>query len=101
MDVIRTILLAHEAEDRRAYPYHLPDYNEHVRLIGEADLATVSIIMGADAIVHRLTSNGRDFVDLARDDERWERVKKRIGKVGGAPFDIWLDLLRHDVLGHV
>src|SRR5262245_51782219 len=41
---------------------------------------------GPEAIPRSLTWKGHEFLDLARDQERWNRAKAIIAKVGGAPI---------------
>jgi hypothetical protein len=36
----------------------------------------------------RLTWEGHEFLDAARDDTRWEKAKSAISKVGGWSFEI-------------
>jgi Hypothetical protein (DUF2513) len=40
-----------------------------------------------------LTWKGHEFLDLARDPERWNRAKSIIAKVGGASISVWLKVL--------
>jgi hypothetical protein len=46
-----------------------------------------------DAIATSLTWKGHEFLDLARDQQRWNRAKAIIGKVGGAPISVWTKVL--------
>lgn len=48
---------------------------------------------GPEAIPTGLTWKGHEFLDLARDQERWNRAKAIIAKVGGAPIPVWMKLL--------
>ena len=40
-----------------------------------------------------LTWKGHEFLDLARDQDRWVRAKVIIDKVGGAPISVWTKVL--------
>jgi len=48
---------------------------------------------GPEAIPRSLTWKGHEFLDLARDQERWNRAKSIINKVGGAPITVWMKVL--------
>jgi hypothetical protein len=46
-----------------------------------------------EAIPTSLTWKGHEFLDLARDQERWNRAREIIAKVGGAPISVWTKVL--------
>jgi hypothetical protein len=48
---------------------------------------------GPEAIPMNLTWKGHEFLDLARDPDRWSRARAIIAKVGGAPISVWLKVL--------
>ncbi len=48
---------------------------------------------GPEVIPTSLTWKGHEFLDLARDHERWNRAKAIIAKVGGAPISVWMKVL--------
>jgi hypothetical protein len=48
---------------------------------------------GPEAMPTSLTWKGHEFLDLARDQERWNRAKAIIGKIGGAPISVWMKVL--------
>lgn len=48
---------------------------------------------GPEAIPTSLTWKGHEFLNLARDQERWTRVKAIIAKVGSAPISVWMKVL--------
>ena len=48
---------------------------------------------GPEALPRSLTWKGHEFLDLARDPERWNRAKAAIAKVGGAPISVWMKVL--------
>ena len=48
---------------------------------------------GPEAIPTSLTWKGHEFLDLARDQERWNRAKAIIAKVGSAPIMVWMKVL--------
>src|SRR5712691_11669576 len=40
-----------------------------------------------------LTAKGHDFLDLSRDQVRWNKAKGIIRKVGSAPITVWMKVL--------
>ena len=50
------------------------------------------LIEGSDR--HSLTWKGHEFLDLARDQKRWNQAKIAIGKVGSAPIAVWMKVLQ-------
>jgi hypothetical protein len=53
---------------------------------------------GPQAMAKSLTWKGHEFLDLARDQERWNRAKAIIAKLGGAPLSVWTKVLTDLVL---
>ena len=45
-----------------------------------------------------LTWKGHEFLDLARDQNRWNQAKGIIGRVGSAPLAVWTKVLNDLVL---
>lgn len=93
MSMIRYVLM--ETEERGGF---VPDDSidaAHATLVIEAGLAH-----GVEpGFLHDLTPAGHDFVDLARNPDRWERVFHKIDEtIGSAPFDVWVELLRADMM---
>lgn len=104
MDLIRAILLTIEEEPHGFAPkIEIPDYTEeqikyHAILLGEAGLAEVVDITpnggkSPEAIITRLTWAGHEFLDSARENQRWNQAKDLIGKIGGASIQIWIAIL--------
>ncbi len=52
---------------------------------------------GRDGNRYTLTWKGHEFLDVARDLTRWHKVKAIVGKLGSAPFSIWMRVL-HDLM---
>lgn len=48
---------------------------------------------GPEALPRSLTWKGHEFLDLARDQDCWNRAKAIIAKVGGAPISVWMKVL--------
>lgn len=48
---------------------------------------------GWEVIPTGLTWKGHEFLDLARDPERWNRARAIIAKVGSAPIAVWMKVL--------
>ena len=53
----------------------------HVLLLCDAGLATE---LRDDGSIFRLTSQGHDFIEAIRDNDRWKEVKDKIAELGGA-----------------
>ena len=71
-------------------------YHAHIMiqegLIEGCDV-TSSGSSGPEALPTGLTWQGHEFLDLARDQDRWNRAKAIIAKVGGAPISVWMKVL--------
>lgn len=104
MDLIREILLAIESEDHGfASKIEIPGYTEeqidyHAYLLGEAGLAKVCDVThqgskSPEAMISCLTWSGHEFLDSARENNRWNQAKEMIKKIGGASIEIWGSLL--------
>lgn len=105
MDLVRMILMRLEnSPSGRAprdlgitsFPGEQIGYHAHIMmqegLIQGVDVTTMDSA-GPEAIPTSMTWNGHEFLDLARDQERWNRAKAIIGKVGGAPISVWMKVL--------
>jgi len=105
MDLVRMILMRIEDSPLgwAARPFefagYTPEevgYHAHIMaedgLIEAADVTTMHS-KGPEAMPRALTSKGHDFLDLARDQQRWSRAKAIIGKVGSAPIAVWMKVL--------
>lgn len=101
MDLIREILLAVEELDTptETEALSLPgrsaqDVLHHAVLLVEAGLIKAEIGRyvggGMDCLVERLTWAGHEFLDAARDETVWRKVRGKAGQVGGT---VTLDLL--------
>ena len=98
MDFARDILLAIEAKpDDSEYPLIPGKASEqeiyHVMLLAEAGLIEANKIVydnrSVEWRIRRLTSQGHDFLDAARDQNRWNQAKRMISEKGGSlTFDI-------------
>ena len=53
---------------------------------------------GPEAIPLALTWKGHEFLDLARDQKRWNQAHAIIRKVGSAPLSVWMKVLNDLVL---
>ena len=104
MDLIREMLLAIEAHPSGfGLKIEIPNYTEeqinyHAFLLGEAGLAEVSSITtnyskSPEAMVKHLTWAGHEFLDSARDNTIWNQAKDKIGMIGGAAIQVWIDLI--------
>jgi hypothetical protein len=101
MDLVRTILLRMEGYSSGWAPHDLgikgfsPEevgYHCHIMMqegLIEGNDVTSSASAGPEVIPKSLTWKGHEFLDLARDQERWNRAKAVIAKVGSAPISVW------------
>ena len=100
LELIRHILLTMESssktriciEDFETTEYDPKTISYHINLLLDCDYldATVVPMCGCpydQFIVHRLTSQGHDYLDSVRDDNIWEETKKQIGTA----FDVFLN----------
>jgi len=103
MDLVRMILMRLEASPSGRAPNDLgiksflPEqiaYHAHI-MTQEGlieGLANVSST-GSEALARSLTWKGHDFLDLARDQESWNRAKAIIAGLRGAPISVWVKVL--------
>lgn len=98
MDLIRKILLAIETHPEYGnwdVPMALGGYSEtavsyHLKLLTEAGLVEARNLKGTTVwAVNGLTWAGHEFLEAARDDSRWEKVKRLVWeKTGSLSFDV-------------
>lgn len=105
MELVRMILLRLETSQSgwapgdlgiKSFPPEQIGYHVHLMMqegLVEADDVTHTGSTGPEAIPRHLTWKGHEFLDLARDQERWNRAKAIIAKVGGAPISVWMKVL--------
>ncbi len=105
MDLIRALLLRLEEHPHGNAPraievdgYDADTIGYHFLIMAEAGLivATPINVMGQTtpmAIPSRLTWAGHDFLDAAKDDERWGKAKAVVGKLGDVSFDVLKSIL--------
>ena len=97
IDLIRRILL--DLEDKGSYANWLDvDIEEysperidyHLELLTEAGLVTLKTSQRELSrwLPVRLTWEGHEFLDAAREERRWQRAKESIAKAGSVPFEI-------------
>lgn len=106
MDLLRRMLIALEALDGDGLgeldgvdPAH---FAEHAQLLVEAGLVEAQIVRSnrvpADAYLTRITFAGHDFVDAAKNDGLWAKVKSKVITSGSAfTFDLIKELLKAEV----
>ena len=107
MDLIRAILLHVEEHDefdtyrdRGLFPTHDErSLNDHVLQMKEQGLVDANIQKGGTvaiiaAEVTRLTPQGHDFLQAARNETIWRRAKAIVAEKGGSvPWDVFKALL--------
>ena len=109
LDLIRTILFEIERnEDATGHGFiclHLPDYSReqvsyHVRLLHEAKLIdAVNASTLSSYVWHpsRLTWEGHELLDSARDENVWKRAKKKAEEIG----NLSLEVLKQILINHL
>ena len=106
MDLVRMILMRMEdsASGRAAQGFGIQGFSPaeigyHVYIMMQEGLIEGSDVTGTasaglpQAIATRLTWKGHEFLDLARDQERWNRARAIIARVGSAPISVWVKVL--------
>ncbi len=104
MDLVRTILMRMERNPSGRAPrdleigYPANEVGYHVHIMMQEGLiegidVTSTESKGPEAIPTNLTWKGHEFLDLARDQDRWNRAKAIIAKVGSAPISVWMKVL--------
>lgn len=101
IDLIREILLEVEARPASAPPTWLridgrdaDMVDEHVLILGDAGLLKVSEVPFREVETHRLTWAGHEFLDAARDPDRWESAKRTVSeKTGALGFEVLKEFL--------
>jgi hypothetical protein len=113
MDLVRKILLKLESspngwapEDFGIQSFSPQEIGYHVHIMMQEGLiegteVTNSGSCGPESMPRNLTWKGHEFLDLARDQSRWNRAKSTIEKVGGAPISVWMKVLNDLLLQSV
>lgn len=102
-DLIRKILLEIESHDDLSGPTQLDiegytpeQITYHIILLDEAGLIVAydkSTFGGTEWSVDRLTWHGHEFLDAAKNDQHWSKVKDVLGKTGGVVITVAEKLL--------
>lgn len=76
----------------------------HIRIMHDAGLLNADAAIEEEVQVIRLTWDGHEFLDNARDEQRWETAKRTVSeKAGAVSFDVLkallIQLAREAVLG--
>ncbi|MBI2752962.1 MAG: DUF2513 domain-containing protein [Betaproteobacteria bacterium] len=105
MELVREILLALERHPHGFAPDNLgiKDYSEeqvayHAYIMGQAGLIEVADSTnlgssGPEALLKNMTWEGHEFLDAAREPQRWAEAKTLLHKAGGASFKVWTVVL--------
>ena len=107
LDIVREIFIGVESSDPGKEGKSLEELNNdygkdvidyHVTILVEAGL-----ILGVDMttlgdrynsyIIQRLTWEGHEFLDAAKDSKNWEKAKTALGKLAGVPIEVVKALL--------
>jgi Hypothetical protein (DUF2513) len=112
MDLVRTLLQRIEAEE----PLYNPGEDAvagkyHLRLLADAGLVEAKFMPGPNGEIKavfdiRMTWQGHDFLDAARDETIWNKAKTHVLKPAASwSFSILLEWLKAEakakLLGHV
>ncbi len=91
MDLIRLLLLQTESGEKPEAMdrYTEPEILYHFELGIEADLLDCRVVRGAQgdvvgASIRKLTWQGHEFLNSARDNELWNQAKKKAISTGGS-----------------
>lgn len=106
LELIRDLLLAIEADPECGAVkclvkkgYSEEEIGFHCYLLGDAGYAKVEDSSTTEdsypqAIPLNLTWKGYEFLDAARESDRWKKLKSALNRVGAASFEVVLDLLK-------
>jgi len=100
MDLVRMILMRMETspagwanDDLGIKSFSSQEVFHHAHIMIQEGLIERDETTGLKSVPTSLTWKGHEFLDLARDQERWNRAKAIIAKVGGAPISVWMKVL--------
>ena len=105
IDLIRELALAIATPETSvvdslvAKGYTKEEIGFHSYLLGDAGYARVIDVFNMNdtipqAIALNLTWKGYEFLDSARENRRWLKMKGALGKVGSTSLDVVIDLLK-------
>jgi hypothetical protein len=101
MDLVRTILMRIEDSPSgwAAQPFGIAGFTPeqvayHAHIMMEDGLIEIAGFDNSGGFGRSLTWKGHEFLDLARDQRRWNQAKAAIGKVGSAPISVWMKVLQ-------
>ena len=105
MDLVRTILMRIEDSPSgwAAQPFGIAGFTPeqvayHANIMMEDGLIQIADFDNPGGLGRSLTWKGHEFLDLARDQKRWNQAKIAIGKVGSAPLSVWMKVLQDSML---
>jgi hypothetical protein len=101
MDLARKILFEVEKEEYTGVGFEIDivgftkdETNYHIMLLNEAGLVEIeTLTFGGDYRPTRLTWEGHEFVDVARDNKLWEKAKSAMSQAGGFALEVAKQLL--------
>lgn len=102
VDLCRRILLDVEKRDDGSGVYVDPisthDGGYHIAILKDARYLA-GIVYPTHECEVRLTNKGHDFLELARDDERWSEAKAKVlAQTGGLSFELIVSLLSMEAI---
>ena len=104
MNLLRSILLLVEQQSSAFVPIEVKldghtedEIGYHTVLLIEAGLVEgrVSGEIGRPprTVITRLKWPGHEFLDAAREPSRWKEARNLVEKFGGAPIEVWTNIL--------
>lgn len=109
MDLVRAILMRIEDSPSgwAAHPFGIAGFTSeqvgyHAHIMMEDGLiegvdVTHTESQSPEVMPRSLTWKGHEFLDLAREQKRWNQAKIAISKIGSAPISVWMKVL-HDLM---
>jgi hypothetical protein len=76
--------------------YSSDEINYHIMILDEAGLILANNASHGNNCIWfpiRLTWNGHDFLEVAREDKNWMKAKEITSKIGGWTFDLFKQIL--------
>lgn len=105
MEMVRKLLLAAE-RNQGAVVFREPVEAYHVQILIDAGLVEGSTVKGQNAdrqavikvgAINRLTWQGHEFLDAARDESVWKSTVNKVIKPGvGWTFGLFLEILKEE-----
>jgi hypothetical protein len=112
MDLVRKILFKMQSDEKRSSYGHLKidgyseqQVNYHMKIMAQAGLLHVDLMempmpttpswqtSNAGISYYSISWDGQEFLDVARDNTRWDKAKDAMAQAGGFALDVMKQLL--------